>query len=97
MFEIHLPLLKKYQNTAGIAGCLGFVLGTVIPVIGFLMLGWHCPFGAGLFQILVFSVLIGLFCAFVLGNLVAFLLIRIVKYQQNTQKTSGKEGDVDGN
>ena len=97
MFELHLPLLKKYQNIAGIAGIIGFLLGTVISGIGFLILGWHCLFGNGLFQILAFSVLIGLFCAFVLGNLVAFLLIRIVKYRQVTRNTSEREGDVDGN
>ena len=91
MFEIHLPLLKKYQNIAGIAGIIGFLLGTVISGIGFLILGWHCPFGNGLFQILAFSVLIGLFCAFVLGNLVAFLLIGFTKYRQMLFYFSKKE------
>lgn len=97
MLQIHLPLLKKYQNISGIAGIIGFLFGTVISGIGFLVLGWYCPFGSGLFQISAFSVLIGLFCALVLGNLVAFLLIRIVKYRHYTRKTSDREGDVDGN
>ncbi len=91
MFEIHLPLLKKYQNIAGIAGIIGFLLGTVISGIGFLILGWHCPFGNGLFQILAFSVLIGLFCAFVIGNLVAFLLIGFTKYRQMLTYFSKRE------
>ena len=86
MFEIHLPQLKKYQNIAAITGVIGFLLGTVIPSIGFLAFGWHCPFGQGLFQSLAFSVLIGITCALVLGNLVAFLLIRIVKYRQVAKK-----------
>ena len=81
MFEIHLPLLKKYQNIAGIVGIIGFLLGTVISGIGFLIFGWHCPFGNGLFQIIALSVLIGIFSAFVLGNLVALLLIGFAKYR----------------
>lgn len=97
MFEIHLPQLKKYQNIAGITGVIGFLLGTVIPGIGFLGFGWHCPFGQGLFQALTFSVLIGVICALILGNLVAFLLIRVVKYRQVARKTSQREGDLDGN
>lgn len=97
MFELHLPLLKKYQNIAGIAGIIGFLLGTVISGIGFLIFGWHCPFGNGFFRILALSVLIGVICALVLGNLVAFILIRIAKYQQNTGKTSQRQGDLDGN
>lgn len=82
MFEIHLPLLKKYQNIAGYAGVIGLLMGTVISGIGFLILGWHCPFGNGLFPTLAFSVLIGILCALVVGNIVAFLLIGIVKYRQ---------------
>ncbi len=97
MFEIHLPQLKKYQNISGVAGITAFLLGTVIPVIGFLKLDWHCPFGNGLFQTLAFSVLIGIISAVVIGNLMAFLLIKLVKYRQITRKTSQREGDLDGN
>ena len=97
MFEIHLPQLKKYQNIAGITGIIGFLLGTIIPVIGILTFGWNCPFGNGLFQTLSFSVLTGIITALVLGNLIAFLLIKIVKYRQGARKTSHIEGDVDGN
>lgn len=97
MFQIHLPHLKKYQNIAGIAGIIGFLLGIVIPGSGFLFFGWHCPFGNGLFQIVVFLAMTGIISALIIGNLVGFLLIRFVKYQQNTQNTSGKEGDIDGN
>lgn len=96
MFEIHLPLLKKYQNIAGIAGIIGFLLGTVIPGIGFFLFDWQCPFGNGLFQVLVFITITGIISAFVIGNIVGFILIRFAKYQQNTQKTSEKEGDLDG-
>ena len=97
MFEIHIPQLKKYQNIAGITGIIAFLLGTVIPGIGFLGFDWHCPFGQGLFQALTFSVLIGILCALILGNLVAFLLVRIVKHHQAARKTSQREGDLDGN
>lgn len=97
MLEIHLPKLRKYQNISGIVSIISFLLGTVISGIGFLKLGWHCPFGIGFFQILAFSVLIGLFSAFVLGNLVAYLLIRIVKFRHYTINSSEREGDVDGN
>lgn len=97
MFEIHLPKLKKFQNIAGIAGCIGFVLGTVIPVIGFFILGWNCPFGNGILQIIVFSLLTGFLSAIIFGNLIAYILIRIAKFQQFSRKISSEEGDIDGN
>ncbi len=97
MFQIHLPQLKKYQNISGIAGIIGFLMGTVISGIGILRFSWYCPFGNGLFQTIAFSVLIGIICALVLGNLVAFLLIRFVKYRHGTRKTSQRRGDFDGN
>lgn len=97
MFEIHLPQLKKYQNIAGIAGCIGFVLGTAIPGIGFLTLGWSNPFGNGILQTICFLALTGVTSAIIIGNLVAFLLIRIVKSQQASRKISSEEGDIDGN
>lgn len=91
MFEIHLPKLKKYQNIAGIAGCIGFVLGTVIPGICFLTLGWHCPFGSGMLQIGGFLIISGLGSAIVLGNLVAFLLIGFAKYRHILSDFSKKK------
>ena len=96
MFQIRLPYLKKYQNIAGVAGGIGFVLGTAIPGIGILSHSWRCPFGDGIFQTLGFVVVTGIVSAIVLGNLVAFLLMRIVKYQVS-RKTSQREGDPDGN
>ncbi len=97
MFEIHLPLLRKYQNIAGIAGCIGFVIGIVIPGIGFLALGWHCPFGNGIFQIIGFIAITGFLSAIIIGNLVAFLLVRRAKYRQESLKERQNEGDLDGN
>ena len=97
MFEIHLPKLRKYQNFAGIAGCIGFVLGAVIPGVGILTLGWSNPFGNGILQTICFLALTGVITAIVIGNLVAFLLIRIVKSQQASRKISSEEGDIDGN
>lgn len=96
MFEIHLPLLKKYQNIAGIAGGIGFVLGTVIPGIGLLTLGWTNPIGNGIFQTICFLAITGFFSAIIIGNLAALILIKIAKSRHTSQKAY-KEGDSDGN
>ncbi len=96
MFEIRLPLLKKYQSIAGVAGGIGFALGTAIPGIGMLAYSWTCPFGDSVFQVVGFLVVTGIISAIISGNLVAFLLMRIVKYQVS-RKTSQREGDPDGN
>lgn len=97
MFEVHPSGLKKYQNIAGIAGGIGFILGTVIPSIGIFMYNWHCPFGDGIFQIIGFLAITGFGTAIVLGNLVAFSLIGITKFQHGLRKSSHREGDSDGN
>ncbi len=97
MFEVHPSGLKKYQNVAGIAGGIGFILGTVIPGIGILTQRWHCPFGDSIFQIIGFLAITGFCTAIVLGNLIAFLLIGIAKYQHGLRKSSRREGDSDGN
>ncbi|MCY4402307.1 MAG: hypothetical protein OXD54_06990 [Candidatus Poribacteria bacterium] len=96
MFQIHLPQLKKYQNIAGIAGCIGFMLGIGIPGIGFLTLGWSNPFGNGTIQIICFLALTGVITAIIIGNLAALLLIRIAKSRHIAQKTY-KEGASNGN
>ncbi len=98
MSEVQLSGFKRYQNIAGVAGCIGFVLGTVIPGIGMLTHEWQCPFGDGIFQTLGFLAITGFISAIVLGNLVAFLLIGIAKYQQQvSRKTPQRDGDIDGN
>jgi hypothetical protein len=97
MFEFHPSGLKKYQNIAGIAGGIGFIVGTVIPGIGILTDNWRSPFGEGILQIVGFLAITGFGSAIVLGNLVAFLLIGIVKYQHSSRKSSHREGDSDGN
>lgn len=97
MLEIHLPLLKRFQNIAGVAGGIGFFLGIVIPVFGMLMWNWQCPFGNGIYQIVGFLALTGLISAIVLGNLSAIILVRIAKFQQNSQNITKKTGDIDGN
>lgn len=91
MFEIQPPFLKKYQNIAGIAGCIGFVLGTVIPGIGIFTHSWHCPFGSGILRIGGFLIISGFGSAIVLGNLVALLLIGFTKYRQMLSDFSKKE------
>ncbi len=97
MFEIHLPSLKRYQNIAGIAGGIGFCLGIIIPGIGILVWNWQCPFGNGILQTVSFLALTGLISAMVLGNLAAFILVRIAKFRHSSQKTPKKTGDIDGN
>ncbi len=97
MFEFHSSGLKKYQNIAGIAGGIGFIFGMTIPGIAIFTNSWHCPFGDGIFQTLGFLVITGVISAIVVGNLVAFLLIRIAKSQQGSRKTSRRKGDSDGN
>ena len=97
MFESQLSGVKKYQNIAGIAGGIGFVFGTVIPCIGMLKYGWDCPFGDGIFQTVGFLAIAGFGSAIILGNLVAFLLIGIAKYQHSSRQSSRREGDSDGN
>ncbi len=97
MFEIRLPLLKRYQSIAGIAGGIGFALGTAIPGIGMLAYSWTCPFGDDVFQVVGFLAITGLVGAIVFGNLVAFTLIGIAKLKQDSRKTSQREGDPDGN
>ena len=97
MFEFHPPGLKKYQNIAGIAGSIGFILGTVIPGIAILTHNWHCPLGDSILQTIAFLAITGFGSAILLGNLVAFLLIGIAKYQHSSRKSPHREGDSNGN
>ena len=97
MFEIRPAKLKRYQQYAGIAGSIGFILGSVIPAIGMMLFGWQCPFGTGVLQTIGFLMVTGFCSAILLGNLIAFLLIGIAKYQHVTRKVSKKEEDINGN
>ena len=53
MLEVRVRLsgLKKFQNVAGTAAGIGFILGILIPVVGIFILDWHCPFGDGILRI----------------------------------------------
>ena len=82
MFEVQLPALKKFQNVAGIAAGIGFVLGLLIPAVAIFSLHWHCPFGDGILQVSGFMAITGLGSAIVSGNLVAVFLIGIAKIKQ---------------
>ena len=82
MFEVQLPALKKFQNVAGTAAGIGFLLGLLIPAVGIFILHWHCPFGDGILQISGFLAVTGLGSAIVSGNLVALFLIGIAKIKQ---------------
>ena len=96
MFEIRRSEIKKHQELAGIAGGIGFLLGIIIPGVGLLTHAWRCPFGTGSLQAIGFLTITGFGGAIVLGNLVAFLLVGIAKYQLS-RKAHRKQGDTDGN
>ena len=87
MFEVQPSSSKKYQNIAGIVGGIGFVLGVVISGAGIFLKFWDCPLGGGILHVLGFSILIGLSCGIVLGNLVAILLVFRAKMSQVSRKT----------
>lgn len=87
MFEVQPSRSKKYQSIAGIVGCVGFVLGTVISGAGIFLHYWKCPFGDGMLLTIGFSILIGLSCGIVLGNLVAISLVWYAKMRQVSRKT----------
>lgn len=86
MFDVQPSGFRKHQNIAGIAGCIGFILGISVSGIGLLLHIWQCPFGNGFLQVLGFLILVGLVSAVVVGNLVALILIWIAKIRQNSRK-----------
>ena len=90
MFEVQLPALKKFQNVAGIAAGIGFVLGLLIPAVAIFGLHRHCPFGDGILQVGGFMALMGLGSAIIAGNLTALILIGIAKYRQRLSNSSKK-------
>lgn len=90
MFEIQLPMLKKFQNVAGAAAGIGFILGTLISVVAIFILGWQCPFGDGILRIGSFLVIAGFGSAIIFGNIVALALIGFAKYRQILSNSSKK-------
>lgn len=90
MFEVQLPALKKFQNVAGIAAGIGFILGLLIPSVAIFILHWHCPFGDGNLQVGGFIAITGVGSAIVIGNLTALILIGIAKYRQKLSDSSEK-------
>ena len=86
MFEVQLPALKKFQNVAGIAAGIGFVLGLLIPAVAIFGLHWHCPFGDGILKVSGFMAIMGVGGAIVVGNLTGLILIGIAKYRQRLSK-----------
>ena len=90
MFEVQLPALRKFQNVAGIAAGIGFVLGLLIPAVAIFGLHWHCPFGDGILQVSGFIAITGIGSAIIVGNLTAFILIGVAKYRQLLSNLSRK-------
>ena len=89
-FEVQLPMVKKFQNVAGAAAGIGFILGTLIPAVAIFILDWQCPFGDGIFRIGGFLVITGFGSAIIFGNIVAFVLIGFAKYRQILSNSSKK-------
>ncbi|MCY3741280.1 MAG: hypothetical protein OXH00_09695 [Candidatus Poribacteria bacterium] len=90
MFEVQLPALKKFQNVAGIAAGVGFVLGLLIPAVAIFSLHWHCPLGNGILQVGGFIAITGIGSAIVVGNLTALILIAVAKYRRMSSDSSEK-------
>ena len=90
MFEVQLPALKKFQNVAGTAAGIGFILGLLVPSVAIFILHWHCPFGDGILQVGSFIAITGIGSAIVIGNLTALILIGIAKYRQRRSDSSEK-------
>lgn len=90
MFEVQLPMLKKFQNVAGAAAGIGFILGTLIPVVAIFIFDWQCPFGDGILRIGSFLVIAGFGSAIIFGNIVALALISFAKYRQILSNPSKK-------
>ena len=90
MFEVQLPMLKKFQNVAGAAAGIGFILGALIPAVAIFILGWQCPFGDGILRIGGFLVIAGFGSAIIFGNIVALVLIGLAKYRQILSDSSKK-------
>lgn len=90
MFEVQLPALKKFQNVAGIAAGVGFVLGLLIPTVAIFLLDWQCPFGGGVLQVGGFIAITGVGSAIIVGNLTALILIGVTKYRRLLSDPSSK-------
>ena len=90
MFEVQLPGLKKFQNVAGIAAGVGFVLGLLIPAVAIFSLHWDCPFGNGILQVSGFMAITGVGGAIVVGNLTGLILIGVAKYRRRLSDSSEK-------
>ena len=89
-FEVQLPMVKRFQNVAGAAAGIGFILGTLIPAVAIFILDWQCPFGDGMLRIGGFLVIAGFGSAIIFGNIVAFVLIGFAKYRQILSNSSKK-------
>ena len=92
MFEVQLPALKKFQNVAGVAAGISFILGLLISAVAIFILHWQCPFGDGILQISGFIAIAGLGSAVVVGNLTALITIGIAKYRQKLSDSPEKRG-----
>ena len=89
-FEVQLPMVKRFQNVAGAAAGIGFILGTLIPAVAIFMLDWQCPFGDGILRLGGFLVIAGFGSAIIFGNIVALVLIGFAKYRQILSNSSKK-------
>ena len=89
-FEVQLPMVKRFQNVAGAAAGIGFILGTLIPAVAIFILDWQCPFGDGILRLGGFLVITGFGSSIIFGNIVALVLIGFAKYRQILSNSSKK-------
>ena len=84
-------MLKKFENVAGAAARIGFILGILIPAVAIFIFQWHCPFGTGVLRIGGFLVITGFSSAIVFGNIVAVVLIGFAKYRRRLSDSLKKK------
>ena len=78
--------LRKYRTIASAAATVGFVLGTLLPVLAFAVGRWSCPFGDGVLRIGVFVLLTGVLGGVLVGNAAAVVLILVAKCRQSLKQ-----------
>ena len=77
--------LRKYRTVASVAAAVGFLLGTLIPALAFVVGRWSCPFGDGVLRIGAFVLLTGVLGGVLVGNATAVVLILVVKCRQSSK------------
>ena len=75
--------LRRYRTITSIAATVGFVLGTLVPMLAFAVGRWSCPFGDGVLPTGAFVLLTGVLGGLLVGNATAVVLILVAKCRQS--------------